>query len=58
MDQFERAIASEYGIWIEFESPEAARLYRAKLYTIRRGIASYESCRLIEHGNQLWIVKS
>jgi len=52
-----KAADSEYGIWLEFESPEALRLYRAKLYTARKGIERFRQLSFCEVDNKLYLMK-
>ena len=48
---------SELGICLTFESPEAMRLYRARLYKIRKEFGGYAHLSFVDNGAELWIVK-
>lgn len=52
-----RALEAKYGLKLTFIDGDAMKLYRTKLYAVRRQYPEFQSLTFTDQGKEMWIVK-
>ena len=57
LDWLTKASDHPIGLWLEFESPEAMKLWRQKAYQVRKEFGVGEDLAFLDDDTKLWLAK-